>query len=410
MALSKSVVAVGTVGSEPSLDQSQTLRASKALLSKIQSDAITQKTSGKPSLLDDADDEDAEDEIPVWMILTTKKHIIDKKRLKPGKILLPHPYLNVGDANLRICLITADPQRKYKDIVADPSFPTEISQRIQRVIDVKKLKAKYKPFEARRQLFGEYDVFLADDRVITLLPKILGKVFYKSGSKRPIPISLEGRRQDTDEQGNKRRKLSEGGTKVVKDEVKPASIARDIERTLSSALVHLAPSTTTAVKVGIASMTAEHVQENITAVVSDMVERYVPQKWRNLRAVHIKGPNTAALPIWLAEELWEDEQDVLEEPIATKGGSKKRTRSALESGDVDEGVIVVPGADGKMRRVEKPSTKRKSSEAEGSKSKKAKGDTDEAATIETEKKDKAARKAALQKQKSEAKAAAVKAR
>jgi hypothetical protein len=138
-------------------------------------------------------------------------------------------------------------------------------------------------------LFGEYDVFLADDRVITLLPKILGKVFYKSGSKRPIPISLEGRRQDTDEQGNKRRKLSEGGTKVVKDEVKPASIARDIERTLSSALVHLAPSTTTAVKVGIASMTAEHVQENITAVVSDMVERYVPQKWRNLRAVHIKG-------------------------------------------------------------------------------------------------------------------------
>ncbi|KAF1823525.1 ribosomal protein L1 [Dissoconium aciculare CBS 342.82] len=414
MALSKGTVAKRAADSEPGLDQAQTLRASKALLSKIQSDAVAQKSSGKPSLLDDADDEDAEDEIPVWLILTTKKHIIDKKRLKPGKVLLPHPYLNVGDANLRICLITADPQRRYKDIVADPSFPVEVSQRIQRVIDVKKLKAKYKPFEARRQLFGEYDVFLADDRVITLLPKILGKVFYKSGSKRPIPISLEGRRQNTDEQGNKRRKLSEGGTKVIKDEVKPATIAHDIERTLHSALVHLAPSTTTAVKVGIASMEAEHVQENIEAVVHDMVERYVPQKWRNLRAVHIKGPNTAALPIWLAEELWEDEQDVLEEATPAKESRKKRTRGALEAGDADEGVIEVPGADGKMRRVEKPPAKRKSSEVDGSKAKKAKGtsaDENKATeALEVEKKDKAARKAALQKQKSEAKAAAVKAR
>ncbi|KAK3046378.1 proteasome-interacting protein cic1, partial [Teratosphaeriaceae sp. CCFEE 6253] len=74
----------------------------------------------------------------------------------------------------------------------------------------------------------------------------LGKVFYKGGSKRPIPVSLEGKRQSVDEQGVKRWKLSEGGTKVTKLDAKPADVAREITRAVGSALVHLAPSTTTA--------------------------------------------------------------------------------------------------------------------------------------------------------------------
>ena len=71
---------------------------------------------------------------------TEKKHIIDKKRLKPGKIVLPHPYLDAANANLRICIITADPQRKYKDLVAEPSFPPGLAKCIKRVIDITKLK------------------------------------------------------------------------------------------------------------------------------------------------------------------------------------------------------------------------------------------------------------------------------
>lgn len=398
------------------LDSEQTLRATKALLRKIQTDTETQKATGKPSLLDDADEEDVEDEVPLWLVLTTKKHIIDKKRLKPGKIQLPHPYLDAHDeaGTLRICLIVAEPQRQYKDLIADAAFPAAVARHIGRVIDLKKLKAKYKAFEARRQLFGEYDVFLADDRIITHLPQTLGKVFYKTGRKRPIPISLEGKRQATDEQGNKRRKLAEGGAKVVRDDVRPADVAREIERTLQSALVHLAPSTTTAVKVGVASQSAEEVAKNVEAVVGAMVERFVPQQWNNLRAVHIKGPNTAALPIWLTEELWADERDVLEEAPPVRESRKKRTRGALETEGQSE-VIEVPGPDGKMRRVEKPESKRKSLDSEATvKTKKQKNNKDddtstadakaEAQAAVEKKQEKAARKSALQKQKAEAKA------
>ncbi|KAF2213312.1 hypothetical protein CERZMDRAFT_5502, partial [Cercospora zeae-maydis SCOH1-5] len=307
-------VAIPASSSPYQLDPAQTLKATTALLKKISVDVSTKSSSReKANLLADADDgEEVEEDIPVWLILTTKKHIIDKKRLKPGKIVLPNPLRSVDEEGLRICLITADPQRKYKDLVAESSFPLDVGKRIARVIGMEKLKSKYKSYESKRQLFSEYDVFLADDRIITYLPTVLGKVFYKGGSKRPIPITLEGKRQNILENGEKRKKLAEGGSKVEKKDVRPEDVAHEITKALGAALVHLAPSTTTAIKVGKASMTAEQVQANVEAVVTGMVEKYVPQQWRNVRAVHVKGPETVALPIWLTDELWADEHDVLD--------------------------------------------------------------------------------------------------
>ncbi|SMQ47330.1 unnamed protein product [Zymoseptoria tritici ST99CH_3D7] len=385
------------------LDSAQTLRATSSLLRKIQSDALTSTTTAaKTSLLADADDTQVEDATPIWAILTTKKHIVDKKRLKPSKIVLPHPYLSVDEEGLRICLITADPQRKYKNLVdAENGFPADVADKVKRVIGMEKLKAKYKSYESKRQLFGEYDVFLADDRIITYLPGVLGKVFYKGGSKRPIPVSLEGKRQSVDEAGNKRRKLAEGGSKVVKDEIKPADVAREITRALGSALVHLAPSTTTAVKVGTAKQSAEEVQANLEAVVDGLVEKFVPQQWSNVRAVHVKGPETTALPIWLTEELWAQEADVHEKKAEVK--EKKRKRGAL----VENGVIEVPGPDGEMRRLVKPEKGEKVKKDKKRKSEAIDdGAADDEAAKAAAKAEKAARKEALKMEKAAAKAAA----
>ncbi|KAK3703879.1 proteasome-interacting protein cic1 [Vermiconidia calcicola] len=396
------------------VDPSQTLRAATALLRNITSHQATRKeTAEKTSLLADADEDEVADETPIWLVLTTKKHIIDKKRLKPGKIALPHPYLNTADSSLRICLISADPQRKYKDLIAHQSFPLDLAKRVGRVIGMTKLKAKYKSYESRRQLLSEYDVFLADDRIITYLPQVLGKVFYKGGSKRPIPVTLEGKRQNLDEQGNKRRKLSEGGTKVTKTEVKPSDVAREIERTLSSTLVHLVPSITTSVKVGKSSMEPQQLQENVDVVTQALVEKYVPQKWRNVRSMHIKGPSTAALPIYMTDELWEDEKDVLEEPLPVKDAkrSKKRKASALAQAAAENGegpeVIEVPGPDGQTRRVKKALRKQTLPDAPPVKpSKKGKSEgTEEVDAKAAERAEKAARKEALQMQKVAAKAA-----
>jgi ribosome biogenesis protein UTP30 len=293
------------------------LNASRALLKHMKK-TQTEKadSSNKKNLLaaDDDDEEGPADETPVWLTLTTKKHIIDQKRLKPSKIALPHPLNTTSTAT--ICLITADPQRSYKDIVASPAFPAELRTRITRVIGVSKIKAKYHQYEAQRQLFAEHDMFLADDRILTQLPKALGKTFYKSTTKRPIPVDIQVPAPKTDGKRIARAK----GDNATKEGISPQKLAAEIEKTLACALVSLSPSTNTSVRIGYAGWSAEHIAANVEAVTRDLIERFVPQKWRNVRGVHIKGPETAALPIWLADELWADEGDIL--PASVEDGMK----------------------------------------------------------------------------------------
>lgn len=113
----------------------------------------------------------------------------------------------------------------------------------------------------------------------------------------------------------------------------PDLVAHEIERTLCCAQVYLSPSATSSVRVGLSSFTPEQLTENVQTVVEGIVERFVTKKWRNVRAIHIKGPNTMALPVWLAEQLWIDEEDVLlEEEVKQRAmnvnsrGSKKHIK------------------------------------------------------------------------------------
>ncbi len=261
----------------------------------------------------DPSDTPPSDVEPIWLILTTKKYIVDQKRLKPGKIPIPHS-LNTSPA-LRICLITSDPQRPFKDAIAHPSFPLDVSKRITRVIGISKLKARYKSFESRRLLHAEHDVFLADARIITSLPSTLGKIFY-SGPKRPIPVKLEAYTPKSDRAKSAPALSKTKPQNDTRSILSPPQFAKELERTLSCAQIQLSPSATTAVRVGLATMEPEELAQNIEAVVAGMVERFVPQGWRNLRAIHVKGPNTMALPVWVTEELWLGEGDVLEEKEA----------------------------------------------------------------------------------------------
>jgi len=92
----------------------------------------------------------------------------------------------------------------------------------------------------------------------------------------------------------------------------PTAMATQIQKALDSALVHLAPGATTSVKVAKAGFTPEMACQNIEAVVHGLTTKFVPKAWRGVRAIHIKGPSTVAFPVWLASELWAEEEDVLE--------------------------------------------------------------------------------------------------
>ncbi|KIW22312.1 uncharacterized protein PV07_12212 [Cladophialophora immunda] len=316
------------------LDPDQTLKASRALLQHIQAETKRlQQASSKKSLLaasdsDSEDDAAADATAPIWLTLTTKQHIVDKNRLKPSKIAVPHPLNTSPD--LRICLITTDPQRAVKNVVADASFPQHLKSRISRIIGYTKLKARYKTFEQLRELLSEHDLFLADDRIVTRLPAILGKVFYKGTSKRPIPIMIADPRRD---KMNKPQTSKEGGGAAP---TSPAALAKEIEKAINAVPVSLRPGTLVAVRVGLSSFKPEQLSENISTIVSRLIEKHVVKGWRNVRGIHIKGQSSFAVPIWLADDLWTEHDDIItatndnEEDI--QQGQKRKRHAASTIG------------------------------------------------------------------------------
>lgn len=81
-------------------------------------------------------------------------------------------------------LISKDPQSEFAQLIKSKGVDNVT------VMGVTNLKNKYKPYEAKRQLWGQYDCFLADDRVAPLLPRLLGKKFYET-KKQPANVNLK---------------------------------------------------------------------------------------------------------------------------------------------------------------------------------------------------------------------------
>ncbi|CCX06304.1 ribosomal protein L1p/L10e family-domain-containing protein [Pyronema domesticum] len=256
------------------LDKAQTLKAARALLKHI---AAEETSEGKTNLLADPSNP-ADSAIPLWLVLTTKKYISDQRSLKPTQIALPTPIL---PPTTTLCLIVKDPQRHFKDAVTAAGLENVITK----VVGISKLKKKFKTFESRRQLCDSHDIFIADDRIVTMLPTALGSVFYKKTAKVPIAVK-------------------------VADNDKPDQLKKIVQKVLDSTVAHLAASATTSVRVSLSTHTPEQVVENVAAVVDALAEKKIPGGFKNIKSLHIKSPNSASLPIYVAVDLYGDE-DVL---------------------------------------------------------------------------------------------------
>jgi ribosome biogenesis protein UTP30 len=144
-----------------------------------------------------------------------------------------------------------------------------------------------------------------------------------------------------------------GGIEGGRGAAGPVEIAKQIERAIDSALIHLAPGTTTSVKVGRSGMTAEQVSQNIEAVVAGLVEKFITKGWRNIRSIHIKGPETIALPVWLTNELWVEDEDVHEQ----KKMFGKKPRPLIDGVPSADAVKqITNGSDGAANKKRKAET------------------------------------------------------
>jgi ribosome biogenesis protein UTP30 len=89
-------------------------------------------------------------------------------------VVLPHNFRVASGDN--VCLLVKDKAQARKELGED--YANQFG--VKKIIDLAQLRSRYHAFQAKRELANEFDTFLADDRIVCMLPKTLGKAFYST--------------------------------------------------------------------------------------------------------------------------------------------------------------------------------------------------------------------------------------
>ena len=201
------------------------------------------------------------DQEMVLMNITLKK-ISPKPSVKPVRLHVPHPWRDLSDSSkLSVCLIVKDPLEESKKRI--PEIPC-----LQYVDSVKGLNNKHKPFEAKRMLCASHDLFLADERVLPCLPKILGKVFF---NKKKIPVAVD---------------------------LQAKNVGEEIEKAISSTYMHLSSGPCVSIKIGTISQDTKSILDNLEAVIHQLDKKLPEGGLQNIRAISLKTSESISLPVF----------------------------------------------------------------------------------------------------------------
>lgn len=271
-----------------SLDIKKVASASKALKKYLKSQESDQE---KAQLFE-------EDGQFVYLVVKSKRFFSENRNLKPKLVELPTSIWSTHAEAPSVCAFVRDPQREYKDALLGDGEAA-----LKRCIGVFKLKGKFKPFEARRALRSDYDVFLGEEEVVPMLPKLLGKAFY--GKQQYIPISIKLRAKSQNFDADK--------------------VQAQIDRILKSTTLLYTTSQTMAVRIG----TTKHTDKQLAANAAKVMETV---GFENILEVDVKTTESPSLPVYYAEKVY-SESDIGEENdpnFETEGQKRKRDDAHLD--------------------------------------------------------------------------------
>ena len=188
--------------------------------------------------------------------------------------VLPHSHLvDTKD----VCVITRDLEKGLKvDHEASVNHFKELLEEkqveVSSVISLRELKVEYKPFEAKTALCHRHEAFLADVRIIRLLPKFLGKAFYKR-KKFPIQVNLQAH------------DLQKEFDKAIRTVTLPAHNKGSC----------------TQLTIGHTSMKSNHLIDNILQATEVLSKKY-PGGWENIRSIHLKTETSMSIPLYMCKK------------------------------------------------------------------------------------------------------------
>ncbi|CAG9462145.1 unnamed protein product [Pedinophyceae sp. YPF-701] len=196
--------------------------------------------------------------------IALQKMPVTPRKDKPVRLPVPHPLYEVGGCE--VCLIVKDHKGEGHALAKELHAQMQ-GTGITKIIGLSKLRTKYESFEAKRKLCASYEVFLADERVLPSLPKLLGKTFFRK-KRQPVPVDLRG-----------------------------ANWGAQVRKALGATYLYLSQGTCLSVRVARVKDGVDEAVENVAAVVEQACEK-IPRKWDNVLALYLKLPGSAALPIY----------------------------------------------------------------------------------------------------------------
>lgn len=197
-------------------------------------------------------------------------------RLDSIRSKLPHSLLD-PTRGVSLCLFVKDPAADLEAVLASNPVPG-----FDRVMGYKKIRTEFKEYKRRRALLAEHDAFFCDDRILPMLPKLVGSTFSRA-RQTPVPVRI---------------------TRVATDAKTPAAKAA-AGRALQAALEPVRDSTwirsmgqgtTFSVRCGFPYFTPAQLVDNAAAIIARTAE-VVPGGWRNVQAVFIKSTNSVPLQV-----------------------------------------------------------------------------------------------------------------
>jgi ribosome biogenesis protein UTP30 len=194
-------------------------------------------------------------------MIFTLSTIPDKRRIKPLVIPLPHPMF---DDKSDVCFISKDPQKAYKELLLQKHPVPGLTK----VIGIDKLRRNYKTLEAKRALADAFDLFLCDSRVLEMMPKMLGNVFYQKKHKPPIPVNLKF------------------------TDPKPR-----LEQAINGTTLRVPAGPCVGVKIGRCSMTEEQLVKNAMEVIA-VVLKHFAKAGNPVQSIAVQATDAVALPVW----------------------------------------------------------------------------------------------------------------
>ncbi|SCU86744.1 LAMI_0D03444g1_1 [Lachancea mirantina] len=235
------------------------------------------------------------------------------KIFKPKQLAVPHslykPWRKASQTALRdfkvlVVLKDADVSKITEDELYDALEPKGVA--VDAVVGAGDFKTKYKSFEKRRVFLQQFSLVLADDSVISALPKLVGGKAYEKTATTPVPIRT--------------------GKKGV---FSSTTLANSIEKVYLHQLpVKLPRGTTLNAHLGnLEWFTAENLAENVSAMAEQLVAQF------QIRALFLKTSGSPVLPLYYNNDLLKE----LTQTAAAKAKKSEKPHVAhkVTIGDVE---------------------------------------------------------------------------